>query len=269
MIAPENEIKKRIQDLYKRYHRPEYMGLDPLVCVHRYKEERDIEVAGFTAAILSYGRVETIIASVDRILKTTGERPFEFVVKTGIREKRRAFKGFKHRFNTGDDIALVLESLRRILSEYGSIEGYFLSFRDASCFRERLDLFVQGIREQVKGFKGGGSKGFRYLLPLPGSGSACKRLNMFLRWMIRPEDGIDFGIWRNSSPADLIVPLDVHVARIAADLRITLRKTPDWKTAQEVTDFLKGISPQDPVKFDFSLCRYGMLLLRDLSHKQS
>lgn len=255
-----------LNKIYNRYHSPAYLEIDPLVCVRRFKDPSQIEIAGLLASSLAYGRVESIIQTVDSILGITGKDIHSFVNNTSFTEKKKHLRYIKHRFNNGLDIALLLEAVKKVLDKYGSLEKLFLnSFnRGNNTIKVAGCNFVSAIKQY--GMESNGKKrrsSFEYLLPSPLSGSACKRLNMYFRWMIRREDGIDLGVWSHVSPSILIMPVDVHVTRVARFLKLTSRKSTDWKMAEEITARLRRVDPDDPVKYDFSLCRFGMKELTD------
>lgn len=256
----QKSLKTTLDAIYKKYHSLRFLGSDPLVCVHRFSQPLQIEIVGLLASCLAYGRVERIIYSIERILKIACDDLVSFVKNTTFYEKKKSLYGFKHRFNTGDDIAILLETVKCILSEYGSIGNLIYTFisEDTCTMKNVLSKFTRSITIYKDLIERNHLKSFSYLIPAPEKGSACKRLNMYFRWMIRKSDGIDFGIWNNISPSMLIIPVDIHVAKIARYLNLSARKNADWKMAEEITDNLLQIEPDDPVKYDFSLCRYGM-----------
>jgi uncharacterized protein (TIGR02757 family) len=256
-----------LQKIYADYHTPDYLYRDPLCCVRRYGHPHDIEIAGLIASCLAYGRVEQIIRGVETVLSAFGGELRRGVTETSLDEKLRALRGFKHRFNDHHDVALLCEAAGRAIRRYGSLEACFKqrlpSTTGAIDARESLHWFVARLKQTVAGAPGADKPGFRYLLPSPFGGSACKRLNMYLRWMVRRNDGIDLGVWNNICTSTLIMPVDAHVARVARALNITNRASADWIMAEQITGQLKKIEPMDPVKYDFSLCRYGMTLFRE------
>jgi len=197
--------------------------------------------------------VKQIRSSVARVLDALGPAPSDFLLAAGPRDITHALAGFRHRWITGSDVAAMLTGARAALREHGSLGALFrsgLSERDGDVGAAAA-RFVEAISR--------GGEGFRAcLLPSPLSGSACKRLNLFLRWMVR-SDAIDPGLWRDVSPAALIVPLDTHMFRVARRLRFTERRSADLKAARETTEGFRRISPDDPVKYDFALTRIGIL----------
>ncbi|MBN1130992.1 MAG: TIGR02757 family protein [Chitinispirillaceae bacterium] len=263
-MRPET-LKSFLEEQYRTYHRPEYLRMDPLCCLERTRPAADLEIASLLAAMLSYGRAETIISSVSDLLQRIGPQTVKFCSVTPLQEKIRRFAGFRHRFTTGTDIAAVLHAAGRLLRSHGSLEDLFIDGMDATetTVKNALDRFSIRLKQAARPFAHGRNIGF--LLSSPSDGSACKRMNMFLRWMVRPADGIDFGIWKKVSPSLLVIPVDTHVARIARDLRLTKRRTADWTMAEEITARLRSLNPFDPVKYDFSLCRTGMAGFRRMA----
>ncbi len=260
----ESSVTARLERIYHDFHRPAYLDMDPLGCVRSLSDSSQYEIAGLVAAGLAYGRVELIIRAVNRVFEATGGNVRSFVLETSLSEKKRAFQGFRHRFNDGEDVALLLHAVRIVLERKGSLENLFreaMEGKDAEM-RYGAGHFVRNLREIGMELRGNSKKGFEYLLADPRSGSACKRLNMYFRWMIRADDGIDLGCWSGVSPSTLIVPLDVHIVRAARELGLTTRRNADWRMAEDITAHLRKACPNDPVKYDFSLCRYGMLKTR-------
>jgi len=249
--------KTVVARIYERYHKPEYLNHDPLGWVHRFSRPEDQEIAGLLASSLAYGRVSCILSTLDNLDRIMKKGPFDFAVHTAFARKQQALSGLKHRFTTGLDLCVLLESAARAVRRYGSLGSLFSTVNSASeGMRSALGRFVESLKSMAADLP---ASGLDYLLPSPQKGSACKRLNMFLRWMVRPRDGIDLGLWTGISCAQLLIPVDVHIARVGAQLRLTKRATPDWAMAEEITGSLRRLSPEDPVKYDFSLCKSGML----------
>lgn len=254
--------KKLILDIYNKYHDSKYLEIDPLLVVHRFKNKKDIEIVGLLSSSLAYGRVDIIIRSIEKVLFICDDNLTNFVLETTFSQKKKKLIGFKHRFNDGDDIALLLESTKVIYKNFGSLENLFNEgLRQSNgTMKETMEFFCSTFLETAFNInKKQESRSFAYFFPKPSKGSGCKRLNMYFRWMIRKRDGIDFGIWENANPSMLIIPVDVHVARVGQKFELTTRKNSDWKTAEEITNSLRKLDPKDPVKFDFSLCRFGMV----------
>ncbi|MBN2035750.1 MAG: TIGR02757 family protein [Chitinispirillaceae bacterium] len=256
-----SELKTFLEEQYLAFHRPKYLCLDPLVCLQGYTSKPDLEIAALTAAMLAYGRAETIIDNVSDLLARMTSSPAYFAQQVSLEEKKTLFSGFRHRFNTGTEIAAVLHAAGGVQKRYGSLEALFMKGMnpDHDTIAEALDRFTARLKTSATTCAPGREAEIGFLLSSPRSGSACKRMNMFLRWMVRPNDGIDLGVWKRIRPSKLILPLDTHVARMALALGLTRRQTATWAMAEEITGVLRRINPFDPVKYDFSLCRSGMV----------
>lgn len=235
---------------------------DPIERVRPYGSPADREVAGFVAASLAYGRVVAILTSVDRVLGAMGPSPAAFVRAFDPRRDGGPFRRFVHRWTRGPDLAALFIVLRHMLESAGSIEGFFLQGDDPAapdigpglesfCARARAVDVRPAYRRPA------GRPGVHAFFPLPSAGSACKRLNLYLRWMVR-RDAIDLGAWTRVSPSRLIIPLDVHVVRVGQCLGLTRYRAPGWKMAASITSALREIDPADPVRYDFALCHLGM-----------
>ncbi len=250
------KIKDALERLYAKYNHRYLIKPDPLQFVYRYSGRADMEVAGLLAAVLAYGRVEQIEKSLDGLLRRMGDSPFEFALNLD-EKKRRKIEDFKHRFTTGSDIAELLALLKKVLNEYGSIEKFFVegyTNTDKNVI-PALSRFCGSLLNMSKGHI---SKGLAYLLPQPEAGSVCKRLNLFLRWMVRKDD-VDTGLWQSIDKAKLIVPVDVHMGRLCKILGFYKQKTVSLSAAIKITEGFAAIEPADPVKYDFALSRIGIV----------
>jgi len=256
---PEN-LKAMFEGLYEKYNRHELIKPDPLQFIYRYSNPADMEIVGLLSACLAYGRVEQIQNDLNNLLGKTGSSPHDFVVNF-TNKNRALFEGFKHRFNTGNDICDLLILLKGVLVEHGSLEKYFLLGFDPAhentifALMRFCDSLLDKYRMTHQGRK---SKGLAFLLAGPGLGGAAKRLNLFLRWMVRSDD-VDAGLWRYVDKSKLLVPVDVHIARLCRILGFHNHKNVSLKTAIEITRNFAKISPDDPVKYDFALSRIGIL----------
>jgi uncharacterized protein (TIGR02757 family) len=260
-------LAEHLDGLYRAFG-AETIASDPILFVGRYASDEDREVAGWIASAFAYGQVPVIQASVGRLLAVLGARPARFL--DGVRDFRALvrgpLRGFRHRFHGAPDAAALLYAIGRAREAgAGSLRAFFESGqsdadRDVAGLLSRavarltaLDyrpaLGVRRLPERSP---------VRFFFPDPASGSACKRWNLYLRWMVR-RDALDFGIWRGVPTERLVVPTDTHVHRIARRLGLTRRRTADWKTAREITDGLARFDAKDPVRFDYALCRIGIL----------
>lgn len=258
-------LKRDLDRLYRTFDLA-YLAPDPLEFVHRFTEPGDREVVGLLSACLAYGRVDGIKRSVEKVLSVMGPSPSAFVMSFRPDKDGRLFSSFVHRFNRGDDISCLLYFMRQMVEQSGSIGGFFLKgyAPEESDIKGALHAFSTGALSldstPVYGRKKLPEKaGVRFFFPTPMGGSPCKRLNLYLRWMVRRGDSLDFGIWKDVDPAKLVIPLDTHIARISRNIGLTSRATADWKMAVEITDALREFDPADPVKYDFALCRLGIL----------
>ena len=258
------ELKTILEGLYATRSQ-DHLANDPLSFCHRYRDPRDQEVVGLIAASFAYGNVKIIKKNLEVIFGAMGKSPRLFVERFDPEQGARLFAGFKHRFNDGRDLCALLLACRIMLLESGSVEGWLLRFHDQA--REDLTQTLSGFTAAVKSLDLSPVFGtdrvpddsyFPFMFPSPASGSACKRLCMYLRWMVRPADGIDLGLWKGITPDKLVIPVDAHIQRICGFLGFTSRKQADWRMACEITARLRELDPADPVKYDFSICHLGI-----------
>jgi uncharacterized protein (TIGR02757 family) len=256
-------LARRLEALYRCFDRGGAVA-DPIERVRVYPDPADREIAGFIAAGLAFGRVASILASLDRVLGAMGPSPAAFVRAFDPGRDAARLAGFVHRWTRGRDIAALVVILRRMLDEAGSLEAFFLRGDDPAApdIQPGLESFCARARgvdlRPVYGRHAPQPRpGAHAFFPLPSAGSACKRLNLFLRWMVRL-DGVDLGVWTRVSPARLVIPLDVHVVRVGQCLGLTRYRAPGWRMAASITESLRHIDPGDPVRYDFALCHLGM-----------
>jgi uncharacterized protein (TIGR02757 family) len=249
------DLKPTLDALYRRFNRRVFVHPDPLEMVYPCETHGDQEITGLVAATLAYGRVAQILVSIRRALDLMGARgPGAFLAGATKEGLRGAFASFKHRFTTGEEMAAFLLAVKRAREEHGSLELLFaagMGARDETVL-PALALFVDRLRALA-----GGPRSCPSLLSSPEDGSACKRLNLWLRWMVR-RDAVDPGPWTRVPRAKLVVPLDTHMFRIGRGLGFTSRRQPNLATALEITRALARLSPRDPVRYDFSLTRLGI-----------
>lgn len=259
MIA---SLKPALDSLYVDFNH-EGSAVDPIDIVRRYDRPEDVEIAGFLAAGLAFGRVAGVLRSTEAVLALMKPSPAKYVRRFDLPREAPRLKPFVHRWMRGEDIAALMLVLRHMLDTAGSLEKFFLSgydengadvapaleaFSRAACEVDYRAAYGRARRTQRVG----------YFFPRPSSGSGCKRLNLFLRWMVR-KDAVDLGVWQGVSPSKLVVPLDTHVIRVGQCLGLTRYRSPGWRMAAEITASLRRIDPDDPVKYDFSLCHLGMM----------
>ena len=254
MVPEESRIVdgKRLDELYALYNCREFVHPDPLEFLYDYRNLQDREVVALIASCLAYGRVAQILKSVSSALERMGPSPFTFLLDASRRCLLTAFEGFKHRFTTGEELAIMLWGARRVIERYGSLYDCFMA-----GFEHGDNTVIPALSnfagEMNRSFPGGRC----YLLPSPDGGSACKRLNLFLRWMVR-QDRVDPGGWSAVPASKLIVPLDTHMHRIGLSLELTKRKQPNLRTALDLTRAFRRMAPEDPVRYDFALTRLGI-----------
>lgn len=238
------------------------ISADPVELPHRYRDPRDIEVVGLLSACLAYGRVELFKPKLEALLGRMGTSPAAFVRALDVEGAGALLEGFVYRFNVATDLAVLLLGMGAILREDGSIESPFArGLEREGNVRGALEALTARIRRAPMADvrrRLGKERGLDHLLPSPLGPGAAKRLNLFLRWMVRGPDEVDFGIWKRVPPSVLIIPLDTHIGRVARRIGLTRRKDLSWKTAEEITASLRRIDPEDPVRFDFALCHHGM-----------
>jgi uncharacterized protein (TIGR02757 family) len=247
-------LKDFLDEKVDQFNRPNFIELDPISIPHQYSKKQDIEMAGLLAAVLAWGQRVTVVKKSNELLALMDHSPYEFVCHHQTKDLRR-FEKFKHRtFNTTDALYFTA-ALQNIYRQYESLE----------------EVFLPNTKEEGSGLKRFHQQFFslpdfpartKKHVSTPERKSACKRLNMYLRWMVRSDNRkVDFGLWKKISPASLICPLDLHVERVARKLRLITRKQVDWETALELTDSLRVLDPIDPVKYDFAL--FGLGIERD------
>jgi uncharacterized protein (TIGR02757 family) len=263
-----SDLKFHLDAFIHGFPKELYISNDPVRHVRRYDDPRDREVAGLITSALSYGNVKIILDSVDRALSLLGPHPAEAVAAFHPQTDMKRLRGFYHRFNTGRDLGVFFWMIRRALEDFGSIENAFLSglsgetadILDTGAAMDHFSSLMLGFGHER--FYPGGElatrTAVRFFLPTPADGSACKRMNLFLRWMVRPDDGVDCGVWSRLTPKSLVIPLDTHIARISSYIGLTDRKSPGWAMALDITRQLRGLDAEDPLQYDFALCHLGI-----------
>jgi uncharacterized protein (TIGR02757 family) len=263
-----DELRRRLDELYLRYdHR--FVDPDPLQFVRAQDADEDREVAGLIASALAYGNVVQIKRSIGIVLAALGERPAQAVRRLDPRAAARGLARFRHRFNDGRDVACLLFFIRQMLERDGSVEAFFARGLQPGApdvgpalasFSARALALDHGGLYGRRALPAGA--GVRFFFPSPVDGSACKRLNLYLRWMAR-RDGVDLGVWRAVDPAGLVIPLDAHIYAIARRVRLTRYRSPGWAMAVDITRRLRRLDPADPVKYDFAFHRMGLFKKKD------
>jgi uncharacterized protein (TIGR02757 family) len=254
-------LKPTLDSLYDSFNIAD-SATDPIQIVRRFSRNDDREVVGFCAAGLAFGRVSSVMQSVSRLVAVMGERPAEFVRYFDPARDGTPLRDFVHRWTRGVDVIALLWLLQQMLERSGSIESFFLEGDDGGeDVREALDSFSRrALALDLRAAYGRvpARPGVCYFFPRPSAGSGCKRLNLFMRWMVR-RDALDLGVWTRVSPSRLIVPLDTHVIRVGRCLKLTRYASPGWPMALDITRALRALDADDPVKYDFSVCHLGMM----------
>jgi uncharacterized protein (TIGR02757 family) len=241
-----------LESLYRDVHRREMVSPDPLQYLYGYPDCRDREIVALLASCLAYGRVTQILKSVSMVLKILGKSPLDFIRNAKKNDFQKVFSGFRHRFAGEGHLVGLMGAITETIRTYGGLYPCFLE-----GYRNNDGNLVSAQISFCDVLTGKAWQDPGHLLPNPRAGSACKRLNLFFRWMVR-EDAVDPGGWPDIPTSRLIVPLDTHMHRIGARMGWTKRKQGNLKTAVEITDALRKFSPDDPVKYDFSLTRIGI-----------
>lgn len=257
-----NELKHCL-DLLADSYGARYLDSDPVELVHRYSSPEDREVAGFIVSSLAYGSADQIRKSAEKVLMLTGSSPADFARSLTSDKALDAFRGFIHRWTDGEDIAYLFLALGRIINENGSVGAFVKSMYDPE--EKTIAGVMTRFSEWIRGtysdkFRQNSKKsGISYLVPSPADGSACKRLALYFRWMVRGPDEVDFGLWKFIPASQLIIPVDRHIARMGRLLGFTNRRSVDWKMAIEITESLRRLDSRDPLRYDFALVRPGIL----------
>ncbi len=268
---PRTELSSRLDSLYHDYNRIDSAS-DPIDRVRPFTDPADREIAGFCAGALAFGRVASVLNSIDVLLAAVGPSPAAFVREFEPERAPASMRAMVHRWIRGDDLVALLWILRQMIERSGSIEGFFLEgYREEhDDIGPALDSFsTRALALDMRRAYGRQPRrpGVCYFFPRPAAGSACKRLNLFLRWMARTDE-VDLGVWKRVARAKLIVPLDTHVIRLGRCLRLTRYISPGWRMAADITASLRVLDPEDPVRFDFSLCHVGMMNACGFGRKQ-
>ena len=258
-----DRLRTAMDRAYREYDE-RYLDRDPLQFARAFSDPADREVVGFLAAALAYGNVVQIKRSIRTVLEALGPAPARALERFDAGRLARQLERFKHRFNDGRDVACLLRFVAWMRRTHGSIEGFFAPghVADAAHVGPALTSFAErALALDHGGLYGDGPlparAGVRFFFSSPADGSACKRLNLFLRWMVRRE-GVDLGVWRAVEPRALVIPLDAHVHSIARRVRLTRYRSPGWAMALDITRRLRRLDPLDPVKYDFALFCMGL-----------
>ncbi len=247
--------KKEIDNLAEKYENKDFIKDDPVQFVHRYKNKNDIELAGFIASLFAYGNRKMFIKKLDDLFERADNDIYNYVLNGDFRN----LQGLEYRFSKDYDIIPVFEIMHLLYSESSGLEELF-KYAYVKDRGEKYDHFLQKVVDYFYSKAPKTAKqGFYHMIPNPKNGGAMKRMNMFLRWMVRKSD-VDTGIWSFMKPADLYIPLDVHVARISRNMGLLKRKSNDYIAVKELTENLKKFDSIDPIKYDFAMFAFGVEL---------
>ena len=253
MKFTDKELKDFLEEKTFKYNSPSFIESDPISIPHRFSKKEDIEISGFLSAVIAWGNRKAIIVSANRMMQLMDNAPHEFIVHHTAADLKH-FKKFVHRTFNGGDAVYFIRSLKNIYKNHGGME---------TVFKNHFSSSHPDISSSLSGFK----TAFYRLpkartqkhLPDPLKNSSAKRMNMFLRWMVRNDKhGVDFGLWDFAMPSQLSIPLDVHTGNVARKLGLLKRKQSDWKAVTELTTRLRTFDPNDPVKYDFALFGLGV-----------
>ena len=255
-----DEIHKLLDQKVKQYNHIEFIGKDPICIPHLFTKQQDIEIAGFFAAIFAWGNRTTIINKSKELLERMDNAPYAFCMGHQDKDLKKLL-GFTHRTFNDTDLLYCIEFFKQHYSKNESLETAF--FKNSSIdLKNELNAVEKALihfQDYFFSLDEAPSRTKKHIAS-PVTGSTCKRLNMFLRWMVRTDkQGVDFGVWKSISPAALIMPIDVHVARVSRGLGILTRTQTDWQTAIELTNYCRTLDAKDPVKYDFALFSLGVI----------
>lgn len=241
--------KSEIDKLVEKYENIDFIKDDPVRIPNRFNKKRDIEIAGFIASLVAYGRRDVFLKKLDTLFNIAQNEPLNFILNF----EPEILGNFNYRFGKPDDFAKIFSVMRTLYRNDGGLEELFKfgyeNPQDNNMFIPVTDYFYSRVKDA--------GQGFYFMLPNPRNGGAMKRMCMFLRWMVR-KGPVDFGLWDFMKPSELLIPLDVHVARISREMGLLTRTSNDFKAVLELTENLRKLDPDDPVKYDFAMFGYGV-----------
>ncbi len=240
--------KNELDKLVKIYENEDFIKDDPVQFLHRYKDKKDIELAGFMASLLAYGSRKQFIKKLnDLLINIANNEPLNFIRNF----EPKIIGDFNYRFGKPNDFVSIFEILKELYNSSDGLEELFsYGYKQNKIFEVVVDYFYARANKNV-------GQGFYHMIPNPHNGGAMKRMCMYLRWMVR-KNPVDVGIWSFMSPSELYIPLDVHVGRVSRQMGLLTRNANDFKSVIELTNKLKEFCPEDPVKYDFAMFGYGV-----------
>lgn len=258
----DNPLKVKLDELYLKYANKDFIKNDPILFVYKFNDSDDKEIAGFIASTLAQGKRTNIISKTNEVIFSIMKgRPYEYVLEfdiDDIPQDLKSFSYFAYRNITGYHLSFILHSLKLVLKKYKSLKNFFYEFYSRNSSSKNVKEMIIGVVDELFSWSKNIPVEVSSLVPNPRKGSACKRINMFLRWMVR-KDEVDTGLWNDIIPTSkLVIPLDFHVSKISRELGLTSRTQDDWITAEEITENLKKFDSNDPVKYDLAIFGYGV-----------
>lgn len=252
----DNRLKEFFDRKVEEYNHPLFVAPDPISVPHRFSKKQDIEIAALFAAVFAWGNRTTIINKTNELMRLMNDAPHDFVLNPGTDGLKR-LAAFKHRTFNATDLLYFIGFLHHHYTQHESLETAFSQWMDNED--ETIEKALIGFQRYFFSLEDAPHRTRKHIAT-PARGSTCKRLCMFLRWMVRSDNnGVDFGLWKNISPAQLVCPIDLHVARVAKRFNLIQRKGVDWQTALELTAYLRRLNPADPAKYDFALFGLGVV----------
>ena len=246
------DLKEFLDEKWERYERPDFIPNDPIQIPHRFSKKQDIEIAGFLTASIAWGNRKSIITNATKMMSLMDEAPHDFIANHQEKDLER-FDGYVHRTFNQEDLKTFVRALGGLYKQHQSLEAFFVENAQTGDLQQAITVFKQVF------FKGMPNNRAQKHVADPARGSAAKRINMWLRWLVRPADrGVDFGIWKEIPTAWLSCPLDVHTGRVARELGLLKRKQNDAKALLELDSSLRRFDPVDPIKYDFALFGLGV-----------
>jgi uncharacterized protein (TIGR02757 family) len=258
IVSTHQEIKKILDQKVKQYNKVDFIEKDPICIPHQYKKQQDIEIAAFFAAIFAWGNRTTIINKSNELLNRMDNAPYDFCLHHQAKDLKKIV-GFVHRTFNDTDALYTIDFFKKHFTKHQSLEDSFFANQITGKKNNSVEAALTHFQSYFMSLEDAPKRTQKHISS-PFSGSTCKRLNMFLRWMVRKDkQGVDFGIWDSIKPAELIIPIDVHVARVSRAMGILKRSQTDWQAALELTQYCRTLDSKDPVKYDYALFSLGVI----------
>lgn len=243
--------KNELDKLVEKYENEDFIKDDPVQFIHKFKTKKDTELAGFIASLLAYGSRQQFIKKLNQLFEIAQNEPLNFIQNF----EPELIGDFNYRFGKPNDFIAIFEILKKLYNTSDGLEELFEhGYKQGKIFENVVDYFYNSSANNLKITAG---QGFYHMIPNPHNGGAMKRMCMYLRWMVR-KSPVDVGIWKFMTPSELYIPLDVHVGRVSREMGLLTRKANDFKAVIELTENLKKLCPEDPIKYDFALFAYGV-----------